>query len=173
MADLPYQINNLDGEIWKGISGYENLYQISNLGRIKSIRRNKILRHKFTTYGYPMICLSVNGIKEYLLIHRLLGFAFISNPNNLSEIDHIDRNVKNYNLSNLRWVTRSENIINTKIRTDNTTGHKNIYKTHDLNVKGYRVEIIRNNIKVVNKRCLTLEEAIEYRDNYLNNLIDE
>jgi hypothetical protein len=158
-------------EVWKDIQNYEGLYQISNLGRIKSIKRNIYLKQRLTKDYYRINLYNNNVVKSYF-VHRLIGFAFIPNPNNLLEIDHIDRNKKNNNLSNLRWVTRSDNAINTT-RCINTSGQRNIIQTFDNDKTFYRVIIKRNNIKITDKRFEILEEAIEYRDNYLNNLIDE
>ena len=78
-------------------------------------------------------------------------------------IDHIDQNKTNNHISNLRWCNKSENSINTGMRKDNKTGHKNI--SYDKNRNKYMFQIKRNGKKHM-KRFKTLEEAIEYRDNY-------
>jgi len=95
-------------EIWKDVIGYENLYQISNLGRIKN-NRGKILKLKTDTNYYLSIRLSKLNRKKYYLIHRLVATHFLPNPQNKSEIDHIDTNRQNNCVSNLRWVTKKEN----------------------------------------------------------------
>lgn len=91
------------------ILGYEGKYKINRLGEIYSIKGKKILRHRIDTKGYRQICLCVDYEKKYYLIHRLLATQFIPNIDNLPEVDHIDRNILNNDLLNLRWVNRTTN----------------------------------------------------------------
>lgn len=93
-------------EIWKDISGYEGLYQISNLGRVKSKR--KIL--KPINGEYLHVGLSKNGIQTTKLIHRLVAENFIDNPNNLPQVNHKDENKHNNCVNNLEWITFKENM---------------------------------------------------------------
>ena len=96
-------------EIWKDIEGLEGLYQVSTKGRVRSLRGKniKILKQSSTTSGYLFIRLFY---KTYY-VHRLVANAFIPNPNNLSDVDHIDNNKKNNNISNLQWLSHRDNII--------------------------------------------------------------
>ena len=71
-------------EIWKDVKDYEGLYQVSNLGRVKSIRKNKILSPKHNWDGYLRIQLWRNNKNRYVSIHRLVAEAFIQNPNDKS-----------------------------------------------------------------------------------------
>ena len=117
-------------EIWKDIEGYEGLYQISNLGRVKSCdrvvinhyedgrgdvtvhRKGKIMRlGVYKREGYCYICLSKNNIKKKYKIHRLVALAFIPNPNpqKYDMVNHIDGNVKNNNVCNLEWTNNYGN----------------------------------------------------------------
>ena len=102
--------NNME-EIWKDIEGYEGLYQVSNFGKIKSIgyKKKKILKPTQDHYGYLNVTLYKNKNKKAKRIHRLVAEAFIANPENKPEIDHIDTDKLNNNVKNLRWVTRIEN----------------------------------------------------------------
>ena len=75
-------------EIWKDIEGYEGLYQISNLGRVKSLKTNKILKYCISKTGYAYSSLTKNKIIKQNSVHRLVAKAFISNPDNLEEINH-------------------------------------------------------------------------------------
>ena len=81
-------------EIWKDIDGYEGLYQVSNLGRIKSLNYKRTGRTKLLklvkSNGYLDIILYNNGKYKHYLVHRLVAKAFIPNPDNLPEINHID-----------------------------------------------------------------------------------
>lgn len=103
-------------ETWKDIKGFEGYYQISNLGRIKSLRYHglqrkhpKILKLRITTKGYAQIILSVNNIQTRYSVHRLVAYHFISNPNNLPCVNHKDENPLNNTADNLEWCTYSYN----------------------------------------------------------------
>ena len=89
-------------EIWKKIEGFED-YEVSNLGRVKSIRCT--LKHCVGKNGYA----SVNLQENTKTIHRLVASAFIPNPENKRCVNHIDGNKKNNNVENLQWVTHKEN----------------------------------------------------------------
>lgn len=97
-------------EIWKDIKGYEGLYQVSNLGRIKSFPRNgtrskeaAILRGHDTPKGYMQICLTKDRVRKTIKIHRLVAEAFLPNPTNLPQINHKDENKQNNRVDNLEW----------------------------------------------------------------------
>lgn len=77
-------------EIWKNIEGYEGLYQVSNLGRVKSLKfgKEKILKPVKNTFGYLQVILCKENIQKHLYVHRLVAQAFIPNPLNLPEINH-------------------------------------------------------------------------------------
>lgn len=96
-------------EIWKDIEGYEGLYQVSNLGRVKRITTNRILKSSKHVSGYLMVNLSKNSVTSHQRIHRLVAQAFIPNPENKHDINHIDENKTNNHVSNLEWVTAQEN----------------------------------------------------------------
>ena len=103
-------------EIFKDIEGYEGLYQISNLGRVKSFPRNgtykkmRVLKQSKNTQGYWFVNLSKNNKQKGKVIHRLIAIHFIPNPTNKPYINHKDSDRGNYAISNLEWVTGSENI---------------------------------------------------------------
>ena len=94
-------------EIWKQIKGYENKYWISNKGRIKS--KNKVLSPYLNHYGYLAIGLYLKGAKNKM-ISRLVAEAFIPNPENKPQVNHIDEVKTNNEASNLEWATSKENI---------------------------------------------------------------
>ena len=103
-------------EEWRDIKGYESLYQVSNLGRIKSLKNNrdnyreKILKVvQRGKHGYLGIGLHKNGKSKSFYIHRLVAEAFIPNPNNYKEVNHKDENKQNNRVENLEWCTREYN----------------------------------------------------------------
>ncbi len=105
-------------EIWKDIQGYEGLYQVSNLGRVKSLvrgyywQKERILKPCKHIKGYMLVSLSKNEKEKTFRLHRLVAIAFIPNPENLPQIDHINADKTNNSVNNLRWVTAKENIRN-------------------------------------------------------------
>lgn len=96
-------------EKWKPIKGYENIYEISDLGRIKSLKTNKIRKTLISKRGYYTCSLCKHGKHKTFSIHRLLLEAFVPNLQNKPCVDHIDGNRLNNKLSNLRWCTHKEN----------------------------------------------------------------
>ena len=96
-------------EQWKDIEGYEGLYQVSDMGNVKSLVSNKNLKPYTTSFGYLQVNLSKDGKKKTFKVHRLVARAFIENPENKEEVDQIDTNRTNNRVTNLRWVTRKEN----------------------------------------------------------------
>ena len=102
-------------EIWKDIKGYEGLYQVSNMGRIKSLgnnktRKEKILSLKPSNNGYIKVYLCKNGKQKPFSVHRLVAQAFLPNPDNLPEVNHIDENKENNHVKNLEWCDRKYNM---------------------------------------------------------------
>lgn len=106
-------------EVWKDIEGYEGKYQVSNMGRIKSLPRNEkfckrseevILKTFVCGSGYQEVILSSNGCRKPKLIHRMVAEAFVPNPKQKREVNHRDGNKFNNVYTNLEWVTPRENI---------------------------------------------------------------
>ena len=97
-----------DMDIFYDLKGFENLYKINKKGEIRSCHYQKIMKPQMED-GYLRVKLRKDG-KDYVgRIHRLLGIQFIDNPDNLPQIDHIDRNRTNNSLDNLRWVSQTTN----------------------------------------------------------------
>ena len=105
-----YTLPDLENEIWKEIKGYEGLYKVSNMGRIKSFHKfEKLLILTENYEGYPQVKLYKNKKKKTIPVHRIVAIHFIPNPNNLPVVHHRN-NIKNQNnIKNLTWVTDEEN----------------------------------------------------------------
>lgn len=107
----------MQNEIWKDVTNYFGLYQVSNYGRVKSlskksgylIRYEKVIKPRLNKHGYSQVTLSKKGIKRTFSVHRLVLIEFVINEQNKPCIDHIDGNKENNNVQNLRWVSYSEN----------------------------------------------------------------
>lgn len=110
-------------EIWKDVEGWEGLYQVSNLGRVKSLPRMRNAIHPYMTNetilspraygkdrGYVSVALCCNGRRKQISIHRLVAKAFVPNPCGYGEVNHIDENKSNNVSTNLEWCSRSYNI---------------------------------------------------------------
>ena len=95
--------------IWKDIENFEGLYQISNLGEVKSLITNRILKPSEKKNGYLQVTLYNDGVKNYCLIHRLVANTFIENPLNLPQVNHIDECKTNNCVWNLEWCTEKYN----------------------------------------------------------------
>lgn len=96
-------------EVWKDIEDYEGLYQVSNLGRVKRVESDRVLKKFKYTGGYLKVTLSKNGVKSNHKIHRLVAQAFIPNPDNKPQVNHIDEDKTNNRVDNLEWSTATEN----------------------------------------------------------------
>src|SRR5574344_1100472 len=98
-------------EIWKNVSGYEGIYQISNFGRVRSFKFSnvRILKNIVQSAGYLTVDLRKNGARKSFKIHRLVALAFIENPNNLPSINHKDECKTNNSVNNLEWCTDKYN----------------------------------------------------------------
>ena len=104
----------MKGEIWKDIEGYEGLYQVSNMGRVKSLNyrrtgKEEILEGLKNTWGYLYVQLSKDGKVKQCRINRLVAQAFLPNPDNLPIINHKDEDKCNNHMDNLEWCSHSYN----------------------------------------------------------------
>ena len=113
----------MEKEIWKDVVGYEGLYQVSNLGRVKRmsklcVRRNnkfmlkeKYMKNHYQKAGYLYTRLTKNEKSRNFFIHRLVATAFIPNPDNKPTVNHINGIHDDNNVNNLEWATYKENNI--------------------------------------------------------------
>lgn len=100
-------------EIWKDVKGYEGLYQVSNIGKVKSLHYNKekILADRFDKKGYLSVRLFKNGKSKIFKTHRLVAQAFIPNPINKEQVNHINGVKSDNRVENLEWCTNYENCV--------------------------------------------------------------
>ena len=162
-------------EEWEAIVGYEKHYEISNQGRVRSVLRSiRYKNGKTVTYaaspktthvnaGRVVVSLSKDGVNTTYQISRLMAFAFLPNPNEWPEVDHIDRNPLNNNLSNLRWADRKLNLENRAPFEYHlgVTGERYITKTAQGH---YQVMKMIDGKHVSLGTRDTLEEAIQVRE---------
>jgi len=101
-------------EIWKDITWYEWLYQVSNFGKILSTKRKNtkwwILRPWSNPQGYEIASIYLNWVQKYYTVHRLVALAFIPQEEWKDQVNHKDGNKKNNRVDNLEWCTLSENL---------------------------------------------------------------
>jgi hypothetical protein len=140
----------------KDIPGFEGKYQATTTGEIFSLMSNKNLRQYDDTYGYNTCNL---GGKTYK-IHKLIGMTFLENPNSHIQIDHINRNRKDNNVSNLRYVSSSENQSNKTSYARRDPALKNI----QVKKSTFKVTINTKGKPIIHKSFKTLEEAQTFRD---------
>lgn len=164
-------------EIWKDVKNYEGLYQISNIGRVKSIRTNRILKSNLLQ-GYPIVQLCVNNNRHTFEIHRLIANAFIPNPNNYPFVNHINEDRTDNRIENLEWCNQKMNVNHSKrkmfhkVNEEDYYGSKyicikkccNKYKNKTYIYSFYRVSIPR--IKI-DKVFSNYDDAFEYRNKCL------
>ena len=171
-------------EIWKDIKNYEGIYQISNLGRVKSFKNKKpkIIKHG-SWEGYPVVQLSNHNERHTFQIHRLVAEAFIPNPNNYPQVNHINENRTDYRIENLEWCTQKMNVNHSKrkmyhpLNPNDYNTNKYIYRkktSTEHNSKIYTYYFYRINIPRINidKIFTSYEKAKEYRNKCLP-LIDD
>ncbi len=102
----------MSGETWKPVGGFEGLYAVSNLGRVKSLKRNTTSGGIMKTHinrGYEYVHLCKDGKHYNAKVHRLVASAFVGNPMGKPEVNHLDEDKTNNRADNLEWVTAKEN----------------------------------------------------------------
>lgn len=138
-------------EIWKDVVGYEGLYQVSDKGQVKSLRRNKILSPINNGKNYMAVILTKNGQNKYCKIHRLVVEAFIPNPNNLPQVNHKDENKQNNCVDNLEWcsVEYNNQYSHNKAIFQKNIKNEIIKKWESITIASKTLNIQRSNINSV------------------------
>ena len=158
----------LKNEEWRGIKGLEEYYQVSNMGRVRSLdrtwvdsmgrtffKKGRILKLSQNKKGYMRVDLSYKGKDKHYVVHRLVAETFIPNPQNKPCVDHIDTDKTNNKVENLRWCTVQENNYNETTRAKRSDTMKKKYEQGDLIMPRKSGGEHPDSIKVVQ---LTLED---------------
>lgn len=109
-------------EEWRPIRGYESLYEVSNYGNVRSINRRIELKQETTEKGYKRVWLIKDGKGQHKKVHRLVAEAFIPNPDNLPQINHISGDKSDNRVCNLEWCDNRYNTIDSIKRKKSRTG---------------------------------------------------
>ena len=180
MKVYPLNPESLIDEIWAWIENYEDDYQISNYGRAKSFKngKEKILRPLWTRNGYLKFSLCLDGEHRNFSVHVLVAKAFISNPENLPEINHLDGDKFNCHVSNLELSTRSgnnkhafKNGLNkqkkggdnpkAKLTNEEATWCRKVYKPYD---KKFGIKALAKIFGVTIKNMSNIVQGKTYKD---------
>lgn len=117
-------------EQWRDIEGYEGLYQVSDMGNVKSLISNRNLKPYINGSGYLQVELCKDGVHKSFRVHRLVAQAFIPNPENKPTVDHINTIKTDNIVSNLRWATQKEQLTENEISRErnNKSSKSNLIK---------------------------------------------
>lgn len=167
-------------ECWKDVKGYEGTYQISNTGRVKSLKKWDVSKRKYIDketiltptdngYGYLVVSLRKKTKRKSHYVHRLVAEAFVSNPKGMPYVNHVDYDKRNNNHSNLEWCNQKDNVLHSAERmkhpktiTHSNTGEKYISKRKDR----FRITIAKKEYGT----CSSIEEAVMKRDKIIKEL---
>lgn len=156
-------------EEWRDIKGYEGIYQVSNLGRVRSLDRfvrtherfggTRLVKGKIKSLpllvGYPTVNLDKDYKHKVEYVHRLVAEAFIPNPENKPEVNHKDANKTNNNAENLEWVTHLENVQHSErlgLRTPNTKASNKAHERKVIRSDGIVFDSIKEAAKSINQK---------------------
>jgi hypothetical protein len=148
-------------EVYKTIDDYDN-YEVSNMGNVRNKKTGLVLKLNTEKWGYKTVSLCKSKNKKTFKVHRIVALTFIPNCDNKPFIDHIDRNKQNNIITNLRWVTCSENAMNTTISKNNKTTKTGVYYHKGRN--RWNTSIMVNGVSIFGGSFKTFEEAKENRN---------
>ena len=153
---------NSENEIFVNIVNFSN-YQVSNFGNVKNVKTGRVLKPGLCTGGYLMVTLMNDGERSSKKIHKIVASAFLENPENKINVDHISRDRTNNHVNNLRWATASENAQNRSITSRNTSGVKGV-SFHKSSQK-WRAQIDADGRKIYLGSFEDKNDAIVAREN--------
>ena len=108
-------VKEYTNEIWKPVRGYEGMYEVSNYGNVRSMNYNhtgevRNMKTETNKNGYKQVNLCKDGKQKLPTVHRLVAQAFLPNPENLPQVNHINENKSDNRVENLEWTTREKNV---------------------------------------------------------------
>lgn len=152
---------------WKLIEGFDGIYSVSNYGEVRNNKTGKLMKLRKNEKRYLRTNLTKNGNQKSVRVHRLVAQAFIPNPENKPQVNHIDFNKENNCVNNLEWVTNKENtqysvcnriFSGQQKKRNNKTGERNI-----SHYNGFYVVRIYGK-KYVSKSFKNIDDAKQWRD---------
>lgn len=160
-------------EEWRPVVGYEDRYEVSSLGRVRSVLRGIIMKTSLNRYGYEQLYLSKGSMasRKNCTVHRMVALSFFGESS--LQVDHINENKSDNNVQNLRFVTNQENGFYSK-GSRNSTGLAGVKWSKYPKGRNWASQIRKNGIKVTLGYFATPEEAHEsYMKEYRDQVITE
>lgn len=153
---------------WKLIAGFGGTYSVSNYGEVRNNKTGRLMKQRKTEKGYLRVGLTTNGKLKCMRVHRLVAQAFIPNPEDKPEVNHIDFNKENNCVNNLEWVTGKENAKHSlgNRKRSNEKNYKKVSNTGEKHISyqnGYYVVRIYGK-KYVSKSFKNIDDAKQWRD---------
>ena len=128
-------------ETYITIQGFPK-YEVSNMGNVRNVKTQRILKHATSSNGYYVLPLSNENGRKIFYIHRLIAIHFVANPNNYEYIDHIDNNKQNNAINNLRWCNRQQNNQNKTKQSNTSSKYKGV--TWDKSISKWKAQIMKD-----------------------------
>ena len=155
--------NNIENEVWRDIAGYDGMYQVSDLGRVRSKKYGdwRVFRPNKNKYGYLYVGLSKENKRKHFYVHRLVAQAFIENDNIFNtEINHINEDKSDNKVSNLEYCDRSYNVTYNGLQQRRTANYRRSNYKRDKIKNLYRPDIsIKQNIAMFKENGIDCSEG--------------
>ena len=134
-------------ECWRSIDGYLS-YQVSNVGRVRNVSTGRILKQHIDHLGYHVVHLHLNGVGKNHKVHKLVANEFVPRPNTTEKliVDHIDRDKDNNQITNLRWATHQQNMMNRVIQSNTSSQYKGVIRLRNTDKWIVRIKMNRKSI---------------------------